>query len=184
MDVIIDSQLSFSEAIAGSPAPQELIQQLTLLDVDYFSDDNLPHQGQFILHKTVADEVRDIFRLIYDTRFIVHKVIPLVEYQWDDDLAMQHNVSSAFNYRKIAGTDRLSLHALGKAVDINPFWNPVHYEDGNIAPPNARYKPGFKGVFDNQHAVVQAFKQAGWRWGGNWTSPVDHHHFDKPQAAD
>lgn len=26
--------------------------------------------------------------------------------------------SSAFNYRTIAGTDRLSRHALGRAVDI------------------------------------------------------------------
>ena len=36
---------------------------------------------------------------------------------------------SAFNGRKIAGTDRWSSHAYGVAIDINPIQNPVIYLD-------------------------------------------------------
>lgn len=37
---------------------------------------------------------------------------------------MSDNNTSAFNYRTIAGTDRLSKHGQGLAVDINPRYNP------------------------------------------------------------
>lgn len=37
---------------------------------------------------------------------------------------MLDNNTSCFNYRIVDGTDHLSKHALGCAIDINPFYNP------------------------------------------------------------
>ena len=92
---------------------------------------------------------------------------------------MNDNNTSAMNYRCIAGTKRLSNHAYGKAVDINPFFNPVIYENGKISPANAKYDPDTDGTFTANHPVVKAFLDRGWRWGGNFNSFKDYHHFDK-----
>jgi peptidoglycan L-alanyl-D-glutamate endopeptidase CwlK len=87
--------------------------------------------------------------------------------------------SSAFNYRLIAGTDRLSRHALGRAVDINPRENPAIYPDGRIVPAGAVRRPGKPGTFTEDHPVVRAFREKGWRWGGDFTHLRDYHHFEK-----
>jgi hypothetical protein len=93
---------------------------------------------------------------------------------------MAVNNSSGFNFRTIAGTTKLSLHSLGKAVDINPWQNPVIYPDGSIAPSGAIYNPQKAGTFSNNHPVVVEFIKRGWHWGGNFVEPKDYHHFEKP----
>lgn len=55
-------------------------------------------------------------------------------------------------YRNIRGTKRLSKHAQGKAIDINP---------GSEVPDD----------------VVHCFEQAGFEWGGRW-NPADIMHFE------
>ncbi|MCX8055086.1 MAG: M15 family metallopeptidase [Ignavibacteria bacterium] len=92
---------------------------------------------------------------------------------------MANNNTSSFNYRKIAGTNRLSLHSYGLAVDINPFNNPVVYNDGRISPKGAKYNPKNVGTFTSACPIVQKFKELGWRWGGEFNSFKDYHHFDK-----
>ena len=87
--------------------------------------------------------------------------------------------SSAFNYRLIAGTDRLSRHALGCAVDINPRENPAVYPDNRIAPPGAVWRPEKPGTFTADHPVVRTFREKGWLWGGDFTHLRDYHHFEK-----
>jgi hypothetical protein len=71
-----------------------------------------------------------------------------------------------YNYRNIAGTNRLSKHALGNAIDINPGDNPVTYfsKSGMITDiPNA-----------SEHA-----KASGLLWGGDWKGDKrDPMHFE------
>ena len=52
-----------------------------------------------------------------------------------DTNSIGHNNTSAFNYRVVPGTDRLSNHAMGFAIDLNPVENPyVQYAaDGSFA---------------------------------------------------
>lgn len=87
--------------------------------------------------------------------------------------------SSAFNYRTIAGTERLSRHAAGRAVDINPRLNPAIYADGRIVPAEGLYRPGISGTLTEGDSVVSAFLERGWRWGGNFVHVRDCHHFEK-----
>jgi peptidoglycan LD-endopeptidase CwlK len=178
-DIIIDSDLTFEEAIKGTKAPKEVIDKISLLNVEYYSTDGKLHHGQLIIDSSLKQDITEIFEIIKEIRFPVEKVIPIVKYYWSDDESMSQNNSSSFNYRFIAGTERLSKHALGRAVDINPFFNPVIYDDGSVTPKGAKYDTQRAGTFSKEHPVVQAFLKRGWRWGGDFKSYKDNHHFDK-----
>lgn len=179
-EVIIDSEMTFEEAIKGTKAPKKIIDSLTLVDVEYFSFDGKLHRGQVVVNIAVKDDVIEAFKIIKEQKFQVQKVIPIVKYDWDDNESMEQNNTSAFNYRFVAGTERLSHHATGRAIDINPRNNPVIYNDGKISPKACSYNPNAKGSLKNDFQPVTFFKSNGWRWGGDWTSLKDYHHFDKP----
>ena len=140
-DIIIDSAISFSEAIEGTTAPEQIVDSLALVDVLYYSFDGLRHQGQIIVNSALEDDIYEIFVLMEKLKFPVGRVIPIVAYLWDDHRSMADNNSSAFNFRVIEGTTKLSLHSFGRAVDINPVQNPVIYPNGVIAPQDAKYSP-------------------------------------------
>ena len=176
---IIDSDLTLKEAISGTQAPKDLREKLVLIDVQYYSTDGKLHQGQLVVHEDVKQDVLEIFEIIKEERFPIKKAVPIVEYDWSDDASMEDNNTSAFNYRYIAGTKRLSNHAFGKAVDINPEFNPVIYSDGRISPSGAEYDVEKEGTLTSDHPIVLAFKERGWRWGGDFESFKDYHHFDK-----
>jgi peptidoglycan LD-endopeptidase CwlK len=178
-EIVIDSQMTFVEALTGTTASPEVISALCILEVSYYSFDGKLHKGQLVLHKAVEKDIREIFRLIEAVRFPVAKVIPIVRYQWFDDASMADNNSSAFNYRFVQGTERLSHHALGRAVDINPCQNPVIYKDGRIDPPGAVYRSDKAGAFSEASPIVQAFLSRGWYWGAHFKTVKDHHHFQK-----
>ncbi len=176
---IVDSNLTFAEAIKGTKAPKEIIDSLSLIDVFYYSFDNKLHKGQLIVSSAYKTEIIEIFQIIRDTKFPVEKAIPIVKYDWSDDKSMEDNNSSSFNYRFIANTTRLSLHSYGKAVDINPRQNPVVYENEKISPDGAKYNPKMPGTFSKDSRIVKEFEKRGWRWGGSFESFKDYHHFDK-----
>jgi len=178
--ISVESQLSFAQAIEGSAAPPEIINSLSMIDVFYFSFDGKKHLGQIVVNSELEDDVLEIFSFMEELRFPVGRVIPIVQYQWDDLKSMAANNSSGFNFRMIAGTAKLSLHALGRAVDINPVQNPVIYPQGLIAPAGAQYVPTNRGTFTKDNPVVQEFLKRGWHWGGNFDQPKDYHHFEKP----
>lgn len=53
LDTIIDASYTFDEAVTGSGAPNEIIQQLELVDVFYWSTDHMIHKGQLVLCLTL-----------------------------------------------------------------------------------------------------------------------------------
>lgn len=177
-EVIIDSMMSFDEAITGTKAPREIIDSLVMLDVEYYSFDKKLHRGQIVVNKRVADDVRNLFELIKSSKFPVVKVIPIVKYDWSDSASMADNNTSAFNYRTIAGTKKMSLHSYGRAIDINPLTNPFVSKDGTTSPPNAKYSAKNKGTLTGKSKVVEFMKESGWRWGGEFVSYKDYQHFD------
>jgi hypothetical protein len=179
-EVILDSRRSFAEAVSGTAAPPEVIKQLCLLDVRYYSFDGKLHQGQLVVNKRLRGEIVDIFLRIKELRFPIARAIPIAYYDWSDEASMADNNTSAFNYRFVAGTVRLSRHATGEAIDINPRQNPVVYEDGISLPPGTTYIPDAEGAFYPASFVLKEFLSRGWRWGGYFSSIKDYHHFEKP----
>ncbi|MFH1079284.1 MAG: M15 family metallopeptidase [Pseudomonadota bacterium] len=179
-EILIDSRMSFAEAIAGARAPDHVIRELCLVDVFYYSFDGKLHQGQLIVHQSVRQDVEEVFAMIRRERFPIARAVPIVKYRWSDNASMADNNTSAFNYRRVAGTRRLSRHATGHAVDINPRQNPVIYRNGRMSPKGALYRTGTEGTFSEDSPVVRAFIERGWRWGGHFEEMMDAHHFQKP----
>jgi len=184
---IIDSAMTEKEAFDGldPKCPEEIRKRQRLITVKYYSTDGLVHQGQLVLDAELVDDVRKVFALALKERFPVYSVIPISDRRfrkdgrWDDELSMEANNTSSFNYREVTGGGRLSNHAYGRAVDINTFFNP--YVKGNLVLPHgATYDPNVRGTFTAESSVVREFLRLGWAWGGNWTSPRDYQHFEKP----
>ena len=184
--LVIDSSFaSLKEAIQNPkvPIPKQVRRTLVLVTVYYYSFDGLVHQGQLVVHRALKREIEEIFRKLLTLRFPIKKVVPISLYDWDDDASMADNNSSAFNYRLILGTDRLSNHSFGLAVDLNPLQNPYFARDGKVYPQGAVHDPSVPGTIARDGPVVSLFKARGWTWGGDWTIPVDYQHFEKPATA-
>ena len=179
--VIVDSQLTLKEALAGLKIPQNVRKTLAIITVKYWGFDNKIHKGQLVINKKLSDEVKQIFNEIFNLRFPIYSVIPIVKFEWDDEKSMLANNTSAFNYRKIKGTDRLSNHSFGLAIDINPWLNP-YVKKNSVEPEGASYNPELPGTITEYSNVVKIFKSFGWDWGGDWTRGKDYQHFEKPHA--
>lgn len=84
----------------------------------------------------------------------------------------QINSIGGYNYRTIAGSTRLSNHAFGNAIDINPTLNPVTYP--------GRGQP----MISNMPADVSDLAAKwGLSWGGDWRTKKDPMHFEVAKGA-
>ena len=184
---IIDSRMTEREAFDGldPKCPDEIRARQRLVAVKYYSTDGQVHQGQLVVDRELVKDVRRVFALALKEKFPVYSVIPISDKRfrkdgrWDDELSMEANNTSAFNYREVTGGGRLSNHAYGRAVDINTFFNP--YVKGDLVLPHgATYDPKVAGTFTADSPVVREFQRLGWTWGGTWASPRDFQHFEKP----
>lgn len=175
---IIDSDYSFEQATQGSKAPDSVLKTLDLISVRYYSIDGKIHQGQLLTHKKISAKLRAIFQKMLEQHFPVAKVIPIVKYHWDDDASMADNNSYSFCYRNV----NYSKHAIGVAVDINPYFNPVRWKEAYAyrqnKPIGAVYNPDVPGTFTPTSSIVIAFREAGFRWGHTFSRNYDDHHFE------
>lgn len=174
---IIDSNYTFEEAISGTSAPQNIIDQLELVEVRYLSTDGEIHIGQILANKKIVDDIIYMFNFMLENKFVVEKAIPVVKYNWSDSLSMVDNNSYSFCYRNIT----YSKHATGMAIDINPRMNPLRYKntDRPNAPAGAVSDTTVNGTLFPSHPVVEEFRNRGFRWGHTFTKYYDDHHFQK-----
>ncbi|MGB4743766.1 MAG: M15 family metallopeptidase [Flavobacteriaceae bacterium] len=179
VDTIIDSNLSLDQALTGlNKAPDDLISKLVIIDVNYYGYDDKLHKGQLVCHNKVAKDLNEIFNIIEESRFHINSVIPISKFNWDDYESMEYNNTSCFNYRHVSNSNKLSQHAYGLAIDINPCQNP-HIKKSNISPKNAVYNPKNMGTILAEDFIVKEFAQRGWKWGGHWQYSKDYQHFYK-----
>lgn len=162
------------------------LDQLRFLHVLYYDFNNEIKDGELICNKQIADDLLEIFSTLYDNAYQIDKIQLIDVYDADDDLSCADDNTACFNYRVVAGSTTLSKHALGMAIDINPFYNPyVTYPDGK-----ERISPAGSEVYadrsnDNPHMIrkgdlcYQLFIDHGFTWGGEWKSLKDYQHFQK-----
>ena len=168
--------MSLEEALAGVDIPEKIKKTLVLIDVLYISFDGLIHKGQLVVHESIAGEIKEIFSKLLDREFPIKQAIPAAAYNWDDDASMAANNTSAFNYRLVHGTEELSNHSYGLAIDINPAQNPYVRRGGQVMPPGSSYDVSKPGTLTPE--IVSLFKTHGWEWGGDWERK-DWQHFQK-----
>ena len=182
-EIIIDSQMTFEEAIAGSKAPQNIIDELVLVDIEYYSTDNKLHQGQLLINRSIENDITAIFDSIKVWHFPVVQAVPIVVFDWDDDRSMAANNTSSFCFRVVLGGKKLSNHAKGKAIDINPFFNPMIWKSSGknprSIPEGAQYDTNIPGTLYREHPVVCEFIKRKFAWGGSFSKYYDYHHFQK-----
>lgn len=137
--------------------------------------------GELVVAREIAGATRALLARLYQLGFPLRRLERIEAYGGSDDASMAADNSSAFNFRTVAGTDRLSQHALGYAIDLNPLENPwlvgggvqpaggAAYLDRSYLRPGMIVRPG---------PVTATLDELGWEWGGDWRVP-DYHHLVK-----
>jgi len=177
---VIDSSITLKEALKGlNPScPKAIKDNQKLIDVMYYSIDGLIHKGQIVIDRRLADDVIQVLEVAFDHKFPFASVIPISQFDWNDTNSMAQNNTSSFNYREVTGGKKLSNHAHGFAIDVNPLFNP--YKKGQVTlPAGAVYDPDSLGTLTGEHIIVKTFIDLGWDWGGDWKTLKDYQHFEK-----
>lgn len=174
------------------PCPAEILRQLTSLEVSYYGFDGTYHTGVIEVNDKVVKDVKGFFELAVSIKFPIQTVCRTSDpqYQWNDEKLAAANATSGFNYRLIAGSDKVSLHSYGLAIDVNDYQNPyIRKVSGGqiVSPPEAKWNPKLPGTLFEAHPLVQYMKIRGWDWGGDWlleNGTIDYQHFQKPKLLD
>ena len=148
--------------------------------------DNQMHVGEMIVNKQIAECVARILRQLFDAKYPIQRMLLPDVYDADDETQMRDNNSSCFCYRNIAGSANLSKHARGLAIDINTLYNPYYKvrDDGTlfIQPATAEAYCNrdwdFPYKIDHDDLCFRLFTEAGFDWGGDWTTRKDYQHFE------
>ena len=172
---------------AGAPVGCE---RLNLVVFRYWGFDGRSHDGgRIVVLDAVAPAVQRIFAARYERRFPLAGAEPLEAFDGDDHASMAANNTSGFNHRVVPDTARLSLHAYGAAIDLNPVQNPFLMRRGTVIgvdPPagadflnRGSHRPGKAERAGLAESVVDVFAANGFaEWGGDWDDPIDYQHFD------
>lgn len=168
---------------ADCTVPREELRYIHVLHMGF---DGQTHEGELVVNKAIADDVLEIFEELYKAQYPIEKVRLVDEYDADDEASMSDNNSSAFNFRFISYTTKISKHGMGMAVDINTLYNPyVKTVDGklSIEPANAAdyvdRSADFPHKIDHDDLCYKLFTEHGFEWGGDWTHSKDYQHFEK-----
>jgi hypothetical protein len=157
------------------------LDKLRLLRLRHWGFDGEIHSGRLVVHRGHDREALRVFRRLFRKRFPIRRIKLIDRYGADDHRSMNADNTSGFNCRYVAGTTRWSMHAYGKAIDINPIENPYVTSSGHVSPPAgepyADRSRDAKGLIHGGDLVVRAFRRIGWKWGGNWDWPRDYQHF-------
>ena len=168
--------------------------RLNLVVFRYWGFDGYSHDGgRIVVLDAVAPAVQRIFVTLYERHFPIAGAELLDAFDGDDHASMAANNSSGFNHRAVPDTARLSLHAYGAAIDLNPVQNPFLTRNGavaNIEPAagagflnRGSHRPGKPERAGLAESVVDVFAVNGFTvWGGDWDDPIDYQHFDIGRA--
>ena len=136
-------------------------------------------RGELVVAVEVAPRAVALFRRLWQLGFPIRQLRLVDDYAASDDASMSADNSSAFNFRLIAGTQLLSQHALGRAIDINPVENPWRKPDRIVPAAGAAFadrtdiRPG---MIVRPGPLASVFDELGWEWGGDWRHAFDDHH--------
>lgn len=174
--------------IKGDQTPAISYDDLCYLSVLHYDFNGNVQTGELICNKGIVEDLAEIFYELYLNEYQIEKIRLVDEYLGDDETSMEDNNTSCFNYRTVPNSNSMSKHALGCAIDINPFYNP--YIVTNRAEGTTTVSPAgsdayvdrsasFEHKIDTDDLCYRLFKEHGFEWGGSWKNSKDYQHFQK-----
>lgn len=174
--------------------PHVALSDLRYLKMLHYNFDGNVQVGEMIVNKEIADSTLSVFKSLFSSKYQIRQM-HLADDFWyidsltTDDVCMLVDNTSCFNYRVVQGTSKVSNHAKGLAIDINPHENPYAKAVGDgtysIIKPQL-YAEGYMTDRESKaHAITtndlayQLFTANGFTWGGSWTSVKDYQHFER-----
>lgn len=162
------------------------IDNLQYVRVLHFGFDGEIYIGELVVNRLIAKDIVEIFKELFDAGYKIERMVLIDDYDADDVLSMEANNTSSFNYRVVDGTTKLSNHAYGLAIDINPLYNPyVRTIDGvEVIQPENSVEYADR-TLENSYYIqkgdvcYEAFTKRGFTWGGDWETSKDYQHFQK-----
>jgi len=172
----------FLSSLKSKNVSQEIIDNLSLIDIDYRGFNNEVYHGQIIMHKDLVFSISKVFKRIFsETNFPITSLFPISMFNWNSSSKL--NNCGAFDWRFVLiKTDEISDHSFGAAIDINPALNPW-VRKGLLNSPNFPYNQNKRGTLHANSDVVKIFKEEGWKWGGDWKRSKDWMHFYRPDIS-
>jgi hypothetical protein len=152
---------------------------LAYVEVDHVTFDGGVARGELLVSGRIADHTVALFRRLHAIGFPIRAMRLVDDFAASDDASMAADNTSAFNFRCIAGTQTLSQHAFGLAIDINPVENPMMTATWFVPPEAEPYRDRSRlrpGMIVRPGPVTAIFDELGWEWGGDWIHVADLHH--------
>ncbi len=153
--------------------------ELSYLEVDHRTLDGGAARGDLVVAARIASETLTLLRRLWAVGFPIAVMQLIDAFDADDDRSMAADNASGFCFRTVAGTDLISQHAFGLAIDLNPVENPWVRPDRFVPPAGAPFldrrdlRPG---MIVRPGPVVRILDELGWEWGGDWRHARDYHH--------
>jgi hypothetical protein len=178
-----------------SPAPERVIARSTWQDgcpvaatdlawlrLTFWGFDAQRHTGELLVHRTMADDIVQVFRTLFRERFPQEQVVIAASYDPDAPPTGDSNGTGVFVCRPATGASYFSQHAYGLAIDLNTFQNP--YQKGEVVLPELasaflRRDAVRPGMVVAAGPAIEAFAKIGWEWGGHWNTAKDYQHFSQ-----
>ncbi len=161
---------------------------LRYLQVSHYNKDGVVCRGEIVCNKLIAKDLIEIFKVLYSNRYPIERMRLVDDYDGDDERSMRANNTSCFNFRRVAGSTKLSAHSQGLAIDINPLYNPCvrRRKDGTLTvqPATARQwadrsRQHVDYRIEKGDLCHRLFLEHGFVWGGSWRSVKDYQHFER-----
>jgi len=171
--------------------PDVDLEDLRYLKLLHYNFDHEIQVGELIVAAELESDYLEIFTELFRNGYEICSMY-LIDNYWtgdgeeSDTASIEENNTSAFCYRPITGGGRLSNHALGRAIDINPQQNPyVSYSGGSPywfhdnADDYIDRETGLDHMITHEDLCYQLFTEHGFEWGGDWDTVKDYQHFEK-----
>jgi hypothetical protein len=149
----VDAFYGNPRGINGGPSAAWEQQHLVLVEAPWplvTSWDGASVRG-IRIHRNCADSLRNVLDAIWQA---ADRNVDTIR-DWG-----MHLYGGAYTFRLMRGGNRLSMHSWGCAIDFDPARNGF----GDTTP-----------HFADCAAVLAAFADEGWTWGGSWTCPDGMH---------
>ena len=167
------------------------LESLRYLKMPHYNFDGDIQVGELIVNQDVVEDIFLIFMELFEAEYQIQSMY-LIDNYWtgdpetSDSASIDANNTSAFCFRQATGSGKLSNHAYGRAIDLNPQQNPyVSYSTGKPkwyhenASDYIDRDTGLAHMVTHEDLAYQVFTKYGFRWGGDWNNPKDYQHFDR-----